>query len=171
MVGHRCGCLLFVDASFVELDGSRRGRCSVVEPLTLSWGVQICRSSCLASHWCEAFGKVIEVLHMWQCLLTDLKKILVKQLSTWSLATAKVRVQGGTRSSSWQSHWCHPRAKYLSISFFLCSWRGLKTTFWNLLHMVLLSTRSIWGHRPTGSFEEDETDRVINCKHLWKLER
>jgi hypothetical protein len=47
--------------------------CSVVEPLTLSWGVQICRSFCLASHWCEVFGRVIEVLPMRQCLLTDLK--------------------------------------------------------------------------------------------------
>jgi hypothetical protein len=44
-----------------------------VEPLTLSWGVQICRSSCLASHWCEVFGRVIEVLHTWKCLLTDLE--------------------------------------------------------------------------------------------------
>jgi hypothetical protein len=33
---------------------------------------------------------------------------------------------------------------------------------------VLLSTRSIWGHRPTGSFEEDETDGVIYYKHLLK---
>jgi hypothetical protein len=36
---------------------------------------------------------------------------------------------------------------------------------------VLLSSRSIWGYRPTGSFEEDETDGVIIFKHLWKLER
>jgi hypothetical protein len=33
---------------------------------------------------------------------------------------------------------------------------------------VLLSTRSIWGHRPTGNFEEDETDGVINFKKSLK---
>jgi hypothetical protein len=57
----------------VELDGNRRGRCSVVEPLTLSWGVQTHRPSCLTSLECEVFRRVIEVLHMWQCLLTGLK--------------------------------------------------------------------------------------------------
>jgi hypothetical protein len=36
---------------------------------------------------------------------------------------------------------------------------------------VLLSSRSFWGHRPTGSFEEDEIDGVIIFKHFWKLER
>jgi hypothetical protein len=36
---------------------------------------------------------------------------------------------------------------------------------------VLLSTRSIWGHRPTCSFEKDGTDGVIAFKHPWKLER
>jgi hypothetical protein len=36
-----------------------------------------------------------------------------------------------------------------------------------LLHIVLLSFGSIWGHRPTGSFEEDETDGVIIFKHRW----
>jgi hypothetical protein len=29
---------------------------------------------------------------------------------------------------------------------------------------MLLSTRSIWGHRPVGSFEEDETDGVIKLQ-------
>jgi hypothetical protein len=98
------------------------------------------------------------------------KKFLVKQLSTWSLATAKVWVQGGTRSSSWQSHWCHPRAKYFTTSFFLCSWRGLKTSFWISAPSYALDFRPIWGHRPIGSFEEDWDKWSNNFKHLWKLE-
>jgi hypothetical protein len=39
-------------------------------------------------------------------------------------------------------------------------------SFGSLLHLVLLSSRSFWGHHPTGSFEEDETDGVIDFKHL-----
>jgi hypothetical protein len=35
--------------------------------------VQTRRTSCLTSLECEVFGRVIEVLHMWQCLLTGLK--------------------------------------------------------------------------------------------------
>jgi hypothetical protein len=35
--------------------------------------VQIFRSSRLASHGCEVFRRVLEVLHMWQCLVTGLK--------------------------------------------------------------------------------------------------
>jgi hypothetical protein len=38
-----------------------------------SWEVQIYWSSCPASHWRGIFGRVIEVLHIWQCLLTGLK--------------------------------------------------------------------------------------------------
>jgi hypothetical protein len=68
MVGHRCGCLLFVDASFVELDGSRWGWAVDVESGSANLQVFLSRITL-----CEVFGRVIEVLHMWQCLLTDLK--------------------------------------------------------------------------------------------------
>jgi hypothetical protein len=62
--------VIVVDAFFllnlalVELDGSQRGRCSVVKPLTLSWGVQTHRPSYLTSLECEVFGRVVELLQI-----------------------------------------------------------------------------------------------------------
>jgi hypothetical protein len=38
----------------------------------LTWEVQFCKSSGIPSHGCEVFRRVIEFLHMWQCLLTGL---------------------------------------------------------------------------------------------------
>jgi hypothetical protein len=74
MVGHSCWCLHFPWLSLQQkLDGSWWWSCSVVELSMQSWEVRIYMSSCLTSHWCEVFGRVIEVLHMWQCLVIGLK--------------------------------------------------------------------------------------------------
>jgi hypothetical protein len=35
--------------------------------------VQSCKSPCITSHGCEVFRGIVEVLHMWQCLVTGLK--------------------------------------------------------------------------------------------------
>jgi hypothetical protein len=96
----------------------------------------------LLSHWCWlrkcSFVSLLVSHHMivryseglLKCSLGGIfawqtYQILVKQLTTWSLATAKVRVQGGTKSIPWQIFWCQPKTKYLSTLFFLCSWQGL----------------------------------------------
>jgi hypothetical protein len=39
----------------------------------LTWEVQFCRPFCITSHGCEVFRRVIEVLHLWQCLMTCVK--------------------------------------------------------------------------------------------------
>jgi hypothetical protein len=62
-----------------------------------------CKSSCITSHGCEVFRGIAEVCHWWHIRMT--------KLSNTSRATEylvlgdlqKVRVQGGTRSTSQQS--------------------------------------------------------------------
>jgi hypothetical protein len=130
--------------------------CNVVEPLTLSWGVQICRSSCLASHWCEVFGRVIEVLPMWQCLLTDLK-ISSQAIEDLVLGDCKSASPGRNKVSFLTEPLASTKGKtFVHTLLPLTSGEILKTSFW-ILHLVSLSLRSNWGHRPTRSFEGDET--------------
>jgi hypothetical protein len=95
----------------------------------LTWEVQFCKSSCITSHGCEVFRGIAKVRHWWHIRVTTYQ-ILVKQLSTWSLVTCKKcesREEQGQLLD--RACWCQPKAKYLSTLFFLCSWRGLETSF------------------------------------------
>jgi hypothetical protein len=154
-----------------KLDGSWGWSCSVVESLMLSWEVQSCKSSFITSHGCEVFRGTATVCHWWHTR----SAILINT----SQAT-KYLVLGDCKSAS-------PGRNKVRFLIELMVWTKGKTfvhtllplTTWevwrcpsdDLLHIVLLNSRSIWGYRPKGSFEEDEADGVINFKNLWKLGR
>jgi hypothetical protein len=61
--------------------------------------VQIFRPSHLASHGCEVFIRVIEVLHMWQCLMTGLK-ISSQAIESLVLGDCKSASPGSNKVSS-----------------------------------------------------------------------
>jgi hypothetical protein len=154
----------FLDATSIEILMAVVG-----EPFMMIWKVQILKVFLLTSHGCEVFGKVGEALHMRQCLVPGLK--------VSSQATESVILDDCKGANPWRNKvnsLIEPLVSTKSkifVNILLPLQLGrFEDILLSLLHLVLISSRSIWEHRPTCSFEEDETDGVIIFKHLWKPE-
>jgi hypothetical protein len=140
--------------------------------LILTWEVQFCRSSCIPSHGCEVFRGIAEVCHWWHTRPTNL--INTSQATQYLvLGDCKSASPGRNKIGILTEPlvWTKGKIFIHTLLLIFFSWKGSKMSSWSLFHLVLLNSRSFWGHHPTCSFEEDETDGVIIFKHLWKLER
>jgi hypothetical protein len=138
--------------------------------LMLTWKVQFCKSSWIPSHGGEVFRGIDEVLHMQKCLVTSLK-ILVKQLSTWSLVTAKVRVQGGTRSIPWHGRWCQPKEKYSSTLFISLQLERFEDVLLNICSTLCCWTSGLFGvQRPVFRLWRG-WDKIVKLWKLWQSDK
>jgi hypothetical protein len=97
--------------------------------LMLIWEVQICRSSWISSHGCEVFRVIVEVLHIWKCLVPGLK-ISSQATENLVLDDCKSASLGRNKVSFLIEPSVSTKAKYLPSPSFLCSCRGLKMSFW-----------------------------------------
>jgi hypothetical protein len=171
MVGHSCWCLLSPWLSLQQkLAGSWWWSCSVFELLMLAREVQLCKSSCITPHGCEVFRGIAEVCQWWHTRSTNLINTS-KATKYLVLATAKVWVQGGTRSTSWQSSCWQPKAKLLSTLLSLCRWRGLKMSFWISAPSCAAKLQVYSGYNVQYLDFEGGWDKIVKLWKLWQSDK
>jgi hypothetical protein len=145
MVGHSCWCLHSPWLSIQQkIDGNWWWSCSAVELLMMTWEVQFHKSSCITSYEGEVFRGIAEECHWWHTRPINL--INTSQATRYLvLGDCKSASPGRNKIKFLTGQLVSTKRKTFANSLPPLQLRGLKTSFWSLLHIVLLSSRYIWG--------------------------
>jgi hypothetical protein len=143
----------------------------VAERLMSIWQAHVCRSSWISSQGCEVFRGIIEVPHVWQCLVPGLK-ISSQETESLVLDDCKSACPRRNKISFLTEPLVWTKGKiFVHTLLPFASGEVWRHPSDDLLHLVLLHFGSNWGATSINLIWSGGDKRVKSKKNYWKSER